>query len=114
LVAGDSGLTLQYVKHFFPVYAPDGFYSLYSMAPMGSGLPLAIGVQLARPDDVVLCPIGDGGTLVHLSELAVAAHYQLPVIVVVFNNDGYKQVGDRMENYQGASYGCELPAVDFV
>ncbi|MEO7732387.1 MAG: thiamine pyrophosphate-binding protein [Kofleriaceae bacterium] len=114
LVTGDSGLTLQYLKHFFPIYAPDGFFALYSLAPMGSGLPLAIGVQVARPSDVVLCVIGDGGTLVHLSELAVAAHYGLPLIVVVCNNDGYKQVGDRMERYQTESYGCTLPPVDFV
>jgi acetolactate synthase I/II/III large subunit len=113
-VTGDSGLTLQYVKHFFPVYSEDGFHSLYSLAPMGSGLPLAIGVQLARPDAVVLCPIGDGGALVHLSELAVAAHYNLPIITVIFNNRGYKQVSDRMERYQGSSYACDLPAVDFV
>jgi acetolactate synthase-1/2/3 large subunit len=114
LVTGDSGLTLQYLKKFFPVFAADGFYALYSMAPMGSGLPLAVGVQLARPDEVVLCAIGDGGALVHMSELAVAAHYGLPLIVVVFNNNGYKQVSDRMERYQTAAYGCELPPVDFV
>lgn len=114
LVTGDSGLTLQYLKHFFPIYAPDGFFALYSMAPMGSGLPLAVGVQAARPGDVVLCVIGDGGALVHLSELAVAAHYGLPLIVLLCNNLGYKQVGDRMERYQTASYGCDLPPVDFA
>ena len=113
-VTGDSGLTLQYLKHYFPVYAADGFYALYSLAPMGSGLPLGVGVQLGRPDDVVVSVIGDGGTLVHLSELAVAAHYQLPLIVLVCNNDGYKQVGDRMDRYQTQSYGCSLPAVDFI
>ena len=114
LVTGDSGLTLQYLKKFFPVYAPDGFYALYSMAAMGSGLPLAIGVQLARPNTPVLCVIGDGGILVHLSELAVAAHYQLPLVVVVCNNGSYKQVADRMDRYQTTSYGCALPPVDFV
>ncbi|MBA3455338.1 MAG: thiamine pyrophosphate-binding protein [Deltaproteobacteria bacterium] len=114
LVTGDSGLTLQYVKHFFPIYAADGFFALYSMAPMGSGLPLAIGVQMGRPNDTVLCVIGDGGTLVHLSELAVAAHYGLPLIVLICNNGGYRQVGDRMERYQSESYGCFLPEVDFV
>jgi len=114
LVVGDSGLTLQYLKHFFPVYAADGFFNLYSMAPMGSGLPLAVGVQLARRDDPVLCVIGDGGALVHLSELAVAAHYQLPLIVLVINNEGYKQVGDRMERYLNEAYACALPHVDFT
>jgi thiamine pyrophosphate-dependent acetolactate synthase large subunit-like protein len=114
VVTGDSGLTLQYLKHFFPIYAADGFYALYSMAPMGSGLPLAVGVQVARPDSPVMCVIGDGGTLVHLSELAVAAHYNLPLVTVIINNHGYKQVGDRMERYQQESYGCKLPAVDFV
>lgn len=114
LVVGDSGLTLQYLKHFFPIYAPDGFFNLYSMAPMGSGLPLAIGVQLARPDAPVLCVIGDGGALVHLSELAVAAHYQLPLVVLVINNYGYKQVGDRMARYLNEAFACELPHVDFA
>jgi acetolactate synthase-1/2/3 large subunit len=114
LVVGDSGLTLQYLKHFFPVYAPDGFYNLYSLAPMGSGVPLAIGVQLARPDQVVLCVTGDGGALVHLSELSVAAQHKLPIIFAVVNNGGYKQVGDRMERYHEESYACRLPAVDFA
>lgn len=114
LVVGDCGLTLQYLKRYLPVYAPDGFFALYSLAPMGSGLPLALGVQLARPDEVVLCVIGDGGALVHLSELAVAAHYGLPLIVLVCNNRGYKQVSDRMEAYQGRSYACSLPPVDFA
>jgi acetolactate synthase-1/2/3 large subunit len=114
LVVGDCGLTLQYVKQFFPVYSPDGFYALYSLAAMGGGLPLAIGVQLARPDDVVLCMMGDGGTLVHLTELAVAAHYNLPLIVVICNNHSYKQVGDRMDRYLTTSFGCTLPDVDFA
>jgi thiamine pyrophosphate-dependent acetolactate synthase large subunit-like protein len=114
LVTGDSGLTLQYLKHFFPVYAPDGFFALYSLAAMGSGLPVGIGVQLARPDEPVVAVIGDGGLLVHLSELSVAAHYKIPLTVVVCNNGGYKQVGDRMAHYQTTSYGCDLPPVDFV
>lgn len=114
LVTGDTGLTLQYLKHFFPIYAPDGFYALYGLAPMGSGLPLAIGVQVARRDASVVSVMGDGGTLVHLSELAVAAHYQLPIVVVIINNRGYKQVSDRMEHYAGVSVGCTVPAVDFV
>ncbi|CAN5917944.1 acetolactate synthase large subunit [soil metagenome] len=114
LVTGDSGLTLQYLKHFFPVYSADGFFSLYSFAAMGSGLPVAIGVSLARPDVPTLCVIGDGGALVHLSELAVAAFYKLRLVVVVINNNGYKQVGDRMEYYQHEAYGCALPPVDFA
>jgi acetolactate synthase-1/2/3 large subunit len=114
LVTGDTGLTLQYLKHFFPVYAPDGFFALYSLAAMGSGLPVAIGVSLASPGVPVLCVMGDGGTLVHLSELAVAARYKLPMIVLICNNGGYKQVGDRMDRYQTQAYACDLPAVDFV
>ena len=114
LVVGDSGLTLQYLKHFFPVYSPDGFYCLYGLAAMGAGMPLAVGIQVARPDAVVMCVIGDGGALVHLSELAVAAQNNLPIIFVVVNNGSYKQVSDRMERYQSGSYGCKLPTVDFA
>ena len=114
LVVGDCGLNLQYVKHCFPVYADDGFFSLYTLAAMGSGLPVGIGVALARAPQRVLSIIGDGGILVYLAELSVAAQLQLPLITAVINNGGYRQVGDRLANYYDVSFGCSLPDVDFV
>lgn len=112
LLVGDSGLNLHYFKRFFPVLAPDGFYCFYGWAAMGSGLPVAIGVQIARPDELVICVIGDGGLLVYAGELQVMAEYNLPVICIVLNNAGYQQVNVYMTKLMSSSYGCAIQEID--
>ena len=112
LVCADSGLNLQYLKRFFPILAPDGFFCFYGWAAMGSGLPVAIGVQAARPDDVVVLVIGDGGFLVHAGELQVMAESKLPIVCIVINNAGYQQVAMYMHRYVGSTYGCPIQEID--
>ncbi|WP_178916054.1 thiamine pyrophosphate-binding protein [Natronomonas gomsonensis] len=51
-------------------------------------LPQAIGVQLARPDTPVVALSGDGGIGYHIADLETAAREDLPLTVVVLNNDG--------------------------
>ncbi len=51
-------------------------------------LPQAIGVQKARPDDTVVALSGDGGIGYHIADLETAAREELPLTVVVMNNDG--------------------------
>jgi acetolactate synthase-1/2/3 large subunit len=113
LICGDSGMNLQYLKRFFPVYAADGFFCLYGWATMGAGLPIAIGVQVARPKDVVVLVIGDGGLLLHAGELQVMAEHNLPIVCVVLNNAGYKMCELYMKRYIGASrYGAPMQPID--
>jgi acetolactate synthase-1/2/3 large subunit len=107
-VVGDVGLTAQLLKKNFPVYAPDGFFSLYAYGAMGSGLPISLGVQLAQPEWPIVSVIGDGGFLLHAGELSVAAQHDLPVITVVINNGGYKQVRDRLTHWFDLNYGCDI------
>ena len=112
LVCGDSGLNLQYLKRFFPILSRDGFYCFYGFAAMGSGIPVAIGVQAAKPNDVVVAVVGDGGFLVHAGELQVMAEYGLPIVCVVLNNAGYQQVAMYMDRYIGSTYGCPIQEID--
>ena len=113
-VVGDSGLNLQFLKRDFPIYKPDGFYNLYGLAAMGAALPLAAGVALAKPNDLTVCVIGDGGILVYLSELALVKELNLRLAVIVINNIGYRQVGDRLKRYYAIDGGCELPQIDLI
>ena len=53
---------------------------------MGFGLPAAIGAQLARPDATVIAVVGDGGFQMVQAELATAAIQQLPIKIVVVDN----------------------------
>lgn len=50
-------------------------------------LPQALGVQAARPDQPVVALSGDGGIGYHIADLETAAREDLPITVVVTNND---------------------------
>lgn len=51
-------------------------------------LPQALGVQVARPDETVVALTGDGGIGYHIADLETAVREELPVTVIVLNNDG--------------------------
>jgi acetolactate synthase-1/2/3 large subunit len=53
---------------------------------MGYDLPTAIGAQLNRPDDLVLCFVGDGSLQLNIQELQTAVDYQTPVKIFVLDN----------------------------
>jgi acetolactate synthase-1/2/3 large subunit len=81
---------------------------------MGSGLPMAHGVQLARPDATVVSIAGDGAFLVHGTELSVASQHQLPVIHVVIDNGCWKSVAIPQARHFGRSFGVTLRTPNYT
>ncbi|RKH18900.1 thiamine pyrophosphate-binding protein [Corallococcus sp. CA047B] len=82
------------------------FLTSSGLGCMGSGLPLALGAQIADPDALVICLAGDGSLRFSEAELETAWESGLPVKVLLFNNDGYGIV--RMWNnhfYEGRKTG---------
>ncbi len=64
---------------------------------LGWGVSAAIGVKLARPNQQVVCLQGDGGILYAQTEaLWTASRYDVPIIIVVFNNRCYNETRTRM------------------
>ncbi|MGO4889404.1 thiamine pyrophosphate-binding protein [Anaerobacillus sp. MEB173] len=76
---------------------------------IGQGLPTAIGAQIACKDQQVVLMAGDGGFMVNVGEMAVAAQENLPLIVVLFDDAGY----GVLRNIQDAAYGRQV-AVDLL
>ena len=62
------------------------------LGEMGYGLPGAIGASFARERGEVLCLNCDGGMMMNLQELQTVAHHQLPIKIIIFNNDGYLMI----------------------
>jgi len=90
------------------------FITSSGQGAMGSGLPMAIGAQLARPEDLVICLTGDGSLRFSEAELETIWEYRLPVKILVFNNGGYGIV--RMWNhrfYQGRETGVVKQTKDW-
>ncbi len=71
-------------------FHPNGYGTL------GYALPAAIGARLGAPQRAVVALIGDGGLLFTIQELATAAELGLPLVIVLWNNDGLGQIRDDM------------------
>lgn len=73
---------------------------------MGADLPEAIGAAVASKR-LVICLTGDGSIMMNLQELQTIHHYQLPIKIVVFSNDGYNAIRQTSKNFfNGVSIGC--------
>ncbi|MDR5694516.1 MAG: thiamine pyrophosphate-binding protein [Armatimonadota bacterium] len=89
---------------------------------LGYGLPAALGIKLARPQQPVVAFIGDGAALYLPQALWTAAHYGIAVIILICNNFGYRILREGFRNYNGAAsrndkfIGCTIlePMVDFI
>jgi benzoylformate decarboxylase len=82
---------------------------------LGFGLPAAVGAQLAAPDRPVVALMGDGSMHYAITALWTAAHYQIPVTIVVASNAEYgilKEFG-KWEKTAGVP-GMDLPGLDVV
>jgi acetolactate synthase-1/2/3 large subunit len=62
------------------------------LGEMGYGLPAAIGASVASNRGEVMCLNCDGGMMMNLQELQTMMHYELPIKLFIFNNDGYLMI----------------------
>jgi thiamine pyrophosphate-dependent acetolactate synthase large subunit-like protein len=80
------------------------------MGTMGFSLPAAIAAQLTHPGQKVVTICGDGGFQMVVGELATAVQYQLPIVLIIFNNGVLHNVSAQ----QSSPFGTELHNPDFV
>jgi acetolactate synthase-1/2/3 large subunit len=73
---------------------------------LGTGLPTALGVKLARPEDTVVCVIGDGAFNYNPVPacLGLAQQYGVPILVVICNNQGYVSQEWNLYKYFPSGY----------
>lgn len=72
---------------------------------MGYDLPAAIGTAVSGRQTI--CLTGDGSIMMNLQELQTIKHYNLPIKIVVFENDGYNAIRLTSENFfDGFLVGC--------
>lgn len=90
LVVVDTGHSGVWGASHIDLRSPDQRF-LRAAGSLGWALPAAIGAQCAVPDRPVVCFTGDGGIWYHLSELETAARWNIPVTVVVNNNNAFNQ-----------------------
>jgi acetolactate synthase-1/2/3 large subunit len=71
------------------------------LAPVGHGVGMALGAQLARPGKQIVVVSGDGGLGIGGWDLETAARYGLPVICVLWNNSSWGPSFESMPILKG-------------
>jgi acetolactate synthase-1/2/3 large subunit len=77
-----------WAAQYFDFRDPRLFLTSGSMGTMGFGLPAALGAQFANPDKLVIDIDGDASVRMNIGEMETATTYNLPVKIVVLNNNG--------------------------
>jgi acetolactate synthase I/II/III large subunit len=90
----------QYLRHAHPRH----FLTSGSMGTMGFGLPAAIGAQFANPGKLVIDIDGDGSLRMNFGEMETITTYDLPVKVLLLNNEGDGMVRQWQTLYFGKRY----------
>jgi benzoylformate decarboxylase len=94
---------------------PGSFYSVPN-GVLGFGLPAAVGLQLARRERRVVCPVGDGSIQYSIQALWTAVQEGAPVITIVLQNSDYSALKGFCDFTQvGRNVpGMDIPGIDVV
>jgi len=88
----DSGTIATWAARHWTIRGNRQFYLSGNLATMAPGLPYAIGMQQAYPGRQVIAFVGDGGFAMLMAEFLTAVRHDLPIKVVVNNNNAYGQI----------------------
>lgn len=108
VVTTDVGQHQMWAAQFYPFKNPDNWVTSGGLGTMGFGFPAAIGAQIAKPDHLVISLVGDGGFQMTLQELAILKSQNLPVKVVILNNDALGMVRQWQETFYEKRYSHSL------
>ena len=114
IIANGAGNYTGFV-HRYTQYKGYGSQLANTAGSMGYCLPAAIAGQLAAPSRKVVCYAGDGCFLMNGQELSTAVRYELPIIIIVVNNDMYGTIRMHQEReYPNRVSGTDLHNPDFA
>ena len=89
IIVTDMGLSFVGTHPAFKVKRGQKLYTNSGHAPMGWGLPAAVGACYASKKRRIICLVGEGGLQMNIQELATIMHNKLPIKIFIYNNGGY-------------------------
>lgn len=94
IVACDVGVHHNWVIQLLETHRPRQLIHSWGFAAMGFATSGILGAKLAAPDRPCVAVVGDGSFLMTPHALATAVEYDIPVVWVVWNNQGYCSIRD--------------------
>lgn len=113
VVVADASYSSVWINAYLSSRRPGmRFITPRGLAGLGWGFPMALGAKLARPENPVICFVGDGGFGHVWSEIETAVRENIPVVMIVLNNGtlGYQKDAEHVKfgRHTGACYFGEV------
>ncbi|TAA41026.1 acetolactate synthase 2 catalytic subunit [Corallincola spongiicola] len=104
VVSCDVGQHQMWVAQHMQFDSPHDHLSSGGLGTMGFGMPAAVGAQLARPDATVVNVTGDGSIMMNIQELGTIKRFNLPVKIVLIDNERLGMVRQWQELFFDKRY----------
>jgi pyruvate dehydrogenase (quinone)/pyruvate decarboxylase len=114
IISLDCGANTHFAARCLRLKPNQLFTGTGMLATMGPGLPYAIAAKLAYPNRQSVAVVGDGGFAMLMAELSTAVANNLPVKIILLNNNSLAEVKFEQKEIGNPEYGCTLPPIDFV
>lgn len=115
ILVTDVGQHQMVAARYYKFNKTDSQITSGGLGTMGFALPAAFGAKMARPDREVVAIIGDGGFQMTIQELGAIFQYNIPIKIVVLNNNFLGMVRQWQQLFFEKRYAStELVNPDFV
>ncbi|HOP85165.1 MAG TPA: thiamine pyrophosphate-binding protein [Syntrophorhabdaceae bacterium] len=110
----DLNLISYWAEYYFPVYEQRAFFMPRGISPIFYGLPAGIGAKIGSFETPCLVVCGDGGILPTLCELSFIKNYNIPLVIIVYNNNSFGILEDAIQKRYNLMGLMTLTNPDFV
>ena len=104
VIIADDGGHLTWTLQAFKIKFGQKLFSAFGNSPMGYALPASIGASIARNKQRIICIDGDGSLQINLQELHTMKKLNLPIKIIILNNNGYGIIKQFQELYLGKRF----------
>ncbi|WP_133471202.1 5-guanidino-2-oxopentanoate decarboxylase [Paraglaciecola marina] len=115
VIVGDSTQPAYYAQAYYETSnTARYFHSTTGYGTLGYAFPAAIGAKIGSPELAVIGLTGDGGGQFTLNEIITAVDANVPVIYIVWNNQGHGEIRRFMDDANVERNGVDISPPDYV
>lgn len=114
IIALDNGIYKLWFSRLYKTFSPNTFLIDNALATMGAGLPSGITAKMLNPNKNVLAVVGDGGFMMNSQELETTIRYNIPIVVLILNDNGFGFIKWKQQNMNFKDFALSTGNPDFV